>query len=297
MYSSVLGGIVTDPVLMTVPIDDHMVHRGDGVFETLRVVGGAFYNLNAHLDRLQGSAQRIGLRCPERSELLHVLRATARAAGLRDAAVRLLLSRGPGSLSVNPYDCPRPQVYIVVTDFGGAFMTHHPEGASVVAGSMAAKPADLAMLKSCNYLANVLLKREAVDRGVDFALAFDPQGFLGEGATENAGVIDEDGCLVVPPRGGILDGTTMVRVMELVEQAAPAGSVSGATRRPIHRREVDSAREILIFGTTTDVTAVTSFEGRPVGAGLPGPAWHTLHPLFLEDLNNNPDRRTPVADA
>lgn len=298
MYSSVLGGIVTEPTLMIVPADDHMVHRGDAVFETLRIVDGAFYNISAHFDRLEHSAARIGLEPPcSRDELMHRLRQTARAAGLDDAAVRLLMSRGPGSLSVNPYDCPRPQVYIVVVEFGGAFMENHPEGATAVASTLPAKPGGLAALKSCNYLMNALMKREAVDRGADFALAFDADGCLTEGATENAGIIDVAGHLAVPPVDTILDGTTMMRAMDLIRESNGAVGVTGAERRPVHRDEVAAAGEILIFGTTTDVTAVTRFEDLPVGTSQPGPAWRSLSDLFAKDLRGNPARRTAVGGA
>ena len=169
MYSSVFDAIVTDPVLMLVPVDDHMVHRGDGVFETFKCVGGALYNLNAHLDRVENSAAMIELAVPmARRELVDGIIATVRAGGQRDCLVRLLVSRGPGSFGVSPYDCPKPQIYIAVSRLPVAFMTAHPEGARVRTSRIPAKDAFFARTKNCNYLANALMKKEAVDAGVDF---------------------------------------------------------------------------------------------------------------------------------
>src|SRR5262249_21110877 len=111
MYSTVFDAIVTDPVLMLVPMGEHMVHPGDGVFETFKCVGGALYNLNAHLDRVENSAQMIGLALPmPRTELVRRIVETVQAGGRRDCLVRLLVSRGPGSFGVNPYDSPVAQV-------------------------------------------------------------------------------------------------------------------------------------------------------------------------------------------
>ncbi len=103
LYSTAWGGIVTDPRLMQIPLDDHMVHRGDAVFEAFRCIAGAFYNLDAHLNRLQESAAEIRLRPPlPRARLLAALRAAVRAGGRRNCVVRVFFSRGPGSFSVNP---------------------------------------------------------------------------------------------------------------------------------------------------------------------------------------------------
>ena len=94
MYASTTAAITTDPQLMTVPVDDHLVHRGDGVFESFKCVEGSIYNLDAHLDRLTCSAEAIGLAVPyTRSRLVQIIVETLRAGGQRDALIRLLLSR------------------------------------------------------------------------------------------------------------------------------------------------------------------------------------------------------------
>src|SRR5210317_266833 len=114
MYSSVLGGVVTDPFLMTIPVDDHMVHRGDGIFEAFKCVNGNIYNLTAHLERLERSARAVYLTLPASLEhITDLVIGTIRIAGARDCLIRLFVSRGPGGFTTNPYECPSSQIYIV----------------------------------------------------------------------------------------------------------------------------------------------------------------------------------------
>ena len=115
MYASTTAAITTDPQLMTVPVDDHLVHRGDGVFESFKCVEGSIYNLDAHLDRLTCSAEAIGLAVPyTRSRLVQIIVETLRAGGQRDALIRLFLSRGTGTMGIDPSACSGEQLYVVV---------------------------------------------------------------------------------------------------------------------------------------------------------------------------------------
>lgn len=295
MYSSVYGGIVTDPLLMMVPVDDHMVHRGDGIFETFKCVDGALYNLDSHLLRLESSAAELGFNLPVSLERkVELIIETIRLAGQRDCAVRLFVSRGPGSFGVNPYDCPSAQLYIAVTRLVAPFMARHPEGAVVKTSAVPVKHPFFAGVKHCNYLNNVLMKKEAVEAEADFVVAFDPDGRLGEGATENIGVVTADGVLTFPNLDGILKGTTMVRVMALAETVVAEGILKEVRFGDISRREIEAAREIVIVGTTTDVTRVREFDGRTVGDGAAGPVFTRLSELLLDDIHNNAAMRTPV---
>lgn len=296
MYSSLLGGIVTDPGLMLVPIDDHMVHRGDAVFEAMKCVNGAIYQLEAHLDRLVRSAEPIGLVSPlSREELTTAILDSVQAAGGGDCAIRLLISRGPGSFGVNPYDCPEPTVYIIVTSLGPAFMELHPKGATVGVSGVPLKPSFFAGVKSCNYLPNVLMAREAVDGGLDFVVAFDDAGHLAEGATENVGIVSAEGALLFPHPGFVLRGTTMVRVMELAEALLARGELSGIGYASIDRAAIMQAREVIIVGTTRNVTSVREFDGRAVCPDGPGPVALALAELLDDDIRHGEAMRTPVA--
>ncbi len=295
MYSSLLGGIITDPALMLLPLDDHVVHRGDGVFESVKCVQGRLYNLPSHLDRLFQSAASLNMAVPEsREALTEQVIDTIRAGGHRDCCVRILVTRGPGGLGANPYECPASQVYVMAYRLGAWFMEKHPEGARVGVSAVPPKNSFFAKVKSCNYLPNVLMAREAVDRGVDFVAAFDEQGFLTECATENIGMVSPDGALLVPGMDRILAGTTMLRILHLAEQLVTDGTLRGIHHANITVEQMHGAREVLIFGTTRDVIAVTEFDGRPVAEGRPGPVYRRLVPLLQRDILENATMQTVV---
>lgn len=295
MYSNAWDGIVTDPDLMVVPADDHLVHRGDGVFETIKCVDGQIYCLTAHLDRLAFSARNVGLVSPwSNAELAEIIVQTIRAGGKPDCLIRILLSRGPGSLGVNPYDCPKPGLYVLVHQLKPSFMEAHPGGARVITSKVPVKPGFFANIKSCNYLPNVLMKKEAADAGADFSLSFDEKGYLAEGATENAGIVANDGSLLVPATDRILSGTTMFRATELAKGLVASGALTAVRSSAISREMIASAKEMLIFGTTPDVTAVVEFDGRPIGSGRPGPVALDLNRLIINDIRTNKAIQTPV---
>lgn len=288
MYSSLLDGLVTDPVLMQLPVDDHLVHRGDGVFETCKCVAGAIYLFDAHLARLEHSAAAIGIHCPAGMEAVRRLTLeTLSAAAQRDCSIRIILSRGPGSFGVSPYDSPTPALYIVIYALGRPFMELHPAGATVRRSTIPVKPAEMAAIKNCNYLPNVLMKREALDWGVDFVVGYDAKGFLTEGPTENAGLVTRAGELVFPRLENILAGTTMLRLVELARPMLDAGVLRAIQFRDITEQEVRTAAEVLIVGTTLNVVAVRSYEGQTIGDGRPGPIWRQLQTLLENDIQAN----------
>ena len=295
MYSSWWDGITTDPNLMVVPVDDHMVHRGDGLFETFKCVDGAIYNLAAHLARLEGGARTIALDLPwSRADVERIVGEVLRAGGRRDALVRIFVSRGPGGHSANPYECPRPLLMVLAIRLPPPFMEAHPEGAKVGISGVPHKDGFFAQVKSVNYLPNVLMKKQAVDAGMDFMLGFDKNGHMTELPTENFGIVTADRVLRVPKPGHILLGTTMLRVLELArDRLVPSGVLAGVEEADVPRAELETAAEMLVFGTTPNVTAVTEFAGRPVGDGRPGPVWRELSRTFEADLKN-PAMLTPM---
>ncbi len=294
MYSSIIDGIVTDPVLMTVPLDDHLVHRGDGVFEMFKCVDGGLYNLDAHLRRLASSAGSIGITLPQALPRLHqTVLETVRATSARDCSVRVYVSRGPGSFGVNPYDCPASQLYVIIGTLAPSFMTLHPEGATVNISTVPLKPSFFATMKNCNYLPNVLMKKQAVDAGVDFVAGFDAAGHLAEGATENFGLVTGDRELVCPQLDNVLCGTTMVRVLELAESLVADGTLHSLRYGDLTLADMHQAREILIFGTTTDVTRVRCFDGRTMPED--SPVFTALSRLLQEDIRHGkPPQRTLI---
>ena len=288
MYSSLWDGIVTDPALMMVPADDHVVHRGDGVFETCKCENGRIYNFRAHLKRLAHSARLLGYRLPwSAAGITRRTVAAIRAGGHKDCLIRILVSRGPGSLDVNPCACDGPQLYITISALKRPFMESHPRGARAAASTIPVKEPFYAGIKNCNYLPNVLMKKEAVDRNLDFIAGFDGHGFLTEGATENFGIVSRRKELLFPKLKGILCGTTMMRVTRLAGRLSRSGDLRGVRFCDIPRKTMRKASEILVVGTTCDVVSVCKWEGKSVGNGSPGPVGRALDALLVEDIRSN----------
>lgn len=284
MYSTWLGGWTRDAALMVAPVDDHQFHRGDGVFEAIKFVDGAVYLLDAHLDRLERSSQALSLPWPmPRSELRDILLTGAREAGRGDGILRLFLSRGPGQFSPNPYDSVGAQIYLIVTEMKRPSSAAVEKGVKIGLSEVPVKEARFAQVKSCNYLANVLMKKEAVDRKLDFVVGVESDGWLTESATENFVWVDNEGFLRRPGPDRILAGTTMLRAFELSAPLVSEGLLKGAAPGRLRRDQLSGCREMMMIGTTLDVLSVTECEGRPVGDGRPGPVAKRLREILIQD--------------
>lgn len=293
-YSSLWDAVTLDPALMMIPVDDHMAHRGDGVFETFKCVNGAAYLLEAHLSRLLRSAAAIGITFPGGKEAIREkVLAVMKTAAKPDCSVRVLLSRGPGSFGADPASSIGSVLYIAIYALGRPFMLKHPEGARVCRSRIAQKPSDFVIIKTCNYLPNALMKEEARLLDVDFTVGFDDKGFMTEGAVENFGIVSKSGRLTFPPLDTILPGTTMLRAADLAQHLEEKGLINGVTFQQITYNDMLEAREILIVGTTLNAVAVVQFEGRTVGTGKPGPVWEALNRLLVRDIEENATLRTP----
>ena len=295
MYSSVLGGVVTDPFLMTIPVDDHMVHRGDGIFEAFKCVNGNIYNLGAHLERLERSARAVYLTLPASVEqITDLVVGTIRIAGVRDCLIRLFVSRGPGGFTTNPYECPSSQIYIVICNPSIYPKEQSTEGVLIKSSSIPVKKSYFATIKSCNYLPNVLMKKEAVDAGVQYTVSIDENGFLGEGSTENIGLVTPDRTLKFPRFARILKGTTVTRVAELAESLVANGKLEQVVFEDITLNEAYSGAEFLLFGTTFDILPAVTFDGHAIGSGRPGEIYQLLLELLTRDIETNSALHTKV---
>jgi len=252
-YSSFLGGITTSAHHMIMPIDDHMVHRGDAVFEAVKFTANGIFALGRHLDRLEISQKNIGLELPfSRKKLESTIVATVEASRLREGLIRLFVSRGEGGFTTNPYEPEVSRVMCAVTVLSSPAPEKYQNGVSVGISKVAVKEGFFARTKTCNYLPNVMMKKEALDRGLDFTVSLDERGFLAEGSTENFAIIDQSGALVIPKFDRILKGVTLVRVFELARKAGmktKQGNIGIA--------DVRSARGALMCGTTLDVMPIS----------------------------------------
>jgi branched-subunit amino acid aminotransferase/4-amino-4-deoxychorismate lyase len=296
MYSSWHGGVITDPSLMMVPIDDHLVHRGDGVFEAFKCVGGNIYALDRHLDRIEISAQAVSLALPvSRSELVEVILATVRIAGTSDCLLRVFVSRGPGGFSTNPYECPASQLYVVVTRLDVPPPDQYAQGVTLKSSRIPIKKAYFANIKSCNYLSNVLMRKEALDSGVHFTVSLDEEGFLGEGPTENIGIITRQREFFIPRFDGILRGITVTRMLELARPLLETGDLTYIGEADITPEQAYSAREVMMFATTFDVLPVIQFDDHVISGGKPGPLYDRFLQLLRHDISACREMLTPVA--
>lgn len=279
-YSSWLGGIVKNPHLMLVPIDDHMVHRGDGVFEAMKSIKRSVYQMDQHLKRLFISADKIGIKSPfDYNQMKDLILQTLRTANQNETIIRLFLSRGPGNFSVNPYDSLEPQFYIVITRLIPPLPAKYTNGVVIGKSTVPVKTGWMAQVKSCNYLPNVLMKKEAVDRKLDFVVGVDEEGRITESATENLIIVDPAGVIVHPNLDFILKGTTMIRACELARENGIHTEARDITVADLH-----SATEMMITGTSLNVLPVVKFENHIIGNGKPGPIAKNLNNWMLKDI-------------
>lgn len=293
-YSSQLGGIVTDPALMVIPFDDHMVHRGHGIFDTAGLVEGKIYDLEAHLDRFHRSAEHSRLVMPlSRAELREIVIATVAASRQRNGAIRYWLSSGPGSLELSPAAGAAPGFFVMVFP-GLAYPERwYTEGLRVMTTTYPIKPSLYAVTKSTNYLPNVLMQMEAKASGVDNGVFVDANGNVGESSNMNVAFVTQDGVLRHPKFDHILAGCTSLRILELAKRLVRDGLIRGVEVCDIPVADARAAREMLLLGSSVKVAPIVGWDGRPIGDGRPGPVSKALLALLEEDMRTG-DRLIPV---
>jgi 4-amino-4-deoxychorismate lyase len=283
-YSSQLGGVVTDPSLMVIPFDDHMVHRGHGIFDTAGIVGGRIYDLDAHLDRFLGSAERSKLKLAgTRADMRDIIVKTTAASGKRDGSIRYWLSSGPGSLELSPAAGAQPGFFVMV--FGGLSYPErwYTEGLRVMTTTYPIKPPLYAVTKATNYLPNVLMQMEAKEAGLDNGVFIDEAGFVGESSNMNVAFVTSDGVLRHPKFDRVLPGCTSLRLLELAPKLV-GRELTGVEVCDIPVADARQAREMLLLGSSVKVAPVVQWDGRPVGDGRPGPVSRALLQLLEEDM-------------
>src|SRR5687767_11059123 len=285
-YSSQFGGIVTDPALMVLPFDDHMVHRGHGIFDTAGLVDGKIYDLEAHLDRFLLSAERskLGLPC-SRGEMRDIIIRTAAASGKRDGSIRYWLSSGPGSLELTPAAGAEPGFFVMI--FGGLSYPErwYREGLKVMTTTYPIKAPLYAITKATNYLPNVLMQMEAKQAGFDNGVFIDDDGNVGESSNMNVAFVTRTGVLVHPKFDHILAGCTSLRLLELA-QSLRQGVINGIEVRDIPVAEARASREMLLLGSSIKVAPVIQWDAQPIGDGKPGPVSKALLRLLEEDMRS-----------
>jgi branched-subunit amino acid aminotransferase/4-amino-4-deoxychorismate lyase len=295
MYSSWFDGYVTDPDLMFVPNDDHLVHRGDGVFDVMRCEKGKVYQMEAHLGRLERSARAVSLILPSRyGEIREIIKKLIIIGGEKNCIIRIIISRGPGGFSTNPYECPSSQLYITIIRPHKLSDQDYLEGVSAITSKIPVKSPFFATIKSCNYLPNVLMKKEAIDSGSRYSINIDEKGYIGEGSTENICIVSKDGLLKLPGFDNTLAGITASRVFQLADILVRDGSINGVQFDKISQEDVYQSSETILTGTSIDLVPVTRFDGKAIGRGVPGPVYSRLLNLLRSDMTENRDLLTDV---
>ncbi len=280
-----LSGQLVDESEAKVSVFDHGLLYGDGVFEGIRAYHGRVFLLKEHVDRLYESAKAIALEIPmTRGEMARAVVETCIANGISSGYIRLVVTRGVGTLGLNPYLCKKPEVIIIAA----AIQLYPPElyetGMSVVTvGTVRNHPEAInPRIKSLNYLNNVMAKIEAINSGVLECIMLNPQGHVAEASGDNIFIV-KNGVLKTPPVWcGALDGITRRAVMGIAEDAGYA-----VREDVLQRYDLFTADEMFLTGTAAEVIAVTTVDRRTIGDGTPGQVTLDLQRHFKEYVKVN----------
>jgi branched-chain amino acid aminotransferase len=261
-----------------VSVFDHGLLYGDGVFEGLRSYAGRVFRLEAHIDRLFASARAICLEIPLPKEAVaKAVNDTLAANKLADGYVRLVVTRGAGSLGLDPNRTKNPQVIVIADTISLYPREFYEQGLRIVtAATQRTQSAALSpRIKSLNYLNNIMAKLEGLQAGCVEALMLNHKGEVAECTGDNIFVVRQGRLLTPPPDAGILEGITRGAVMEL---AIAAGI--DCREATLVRHDLYTADECFLTGTAAEVIPVVEIDGRRVGAGTPGPVTLRLKDAF-----------------
>jgi branched-chain amino acid aminotransferase len=261
-----------------VSVFDHGLLYGDGVFEGIRAYNGRIFRLERHIERLFDSAKAIRLDIPHSpEEVCDIVVEACRRNAIQDGYIRLVVTRGPGDLGIDPRKCRRAEVIVIVRKQLAIYRAP-TEGIRVITSAFRRNAIDATSpaIKSLNYLNNVLARIEANDRGADEALMLDAQGYVAEATVDNFFVVTEH-ALLTPPTATNLKGITRETLLSVA-----AGLNIRAEERPFTLFDVWTAREAFICGTAAEVVPVVSVDGRTIGSGGVGPVTSRILAAYHE---------------
>jgi len=273
-----LNGELVDREDAKVSVFDHGVLYGDGVFEGIRSYGGKVFRLEAHVRRLYDSALGIRLAIPiSQEEMAKAITDTLEANNLKDAYLRVVVTRGPGTLGLDPNRCPDPNVFIIADKIALYPDELYERGLDIItAATMRNHPnAVNPRLKSLNYLNNILAKIEAIDAGTLEAVMLNHLGYVAECTGDNLFIV-RDGTVYTPPTAaGILEGITRDEIIGIARQQGIEVRQENLTRQDLY-----VADECFLTGTAAEVVPVVRIDQRPIGTGKPGPITKQLAEAF-----------------
>ena len=257
-----------------ISVFDHGLLYGDGIFEGIRAYNGRVFKLKEHIDRLFYSAKSILLTLPmAHADIMAAIVETCRRNRIRDGYIRLVVTRGPGTLGLNPNRCKHPSVIIIAGKIQLYPEELYQRGMDIITVPTtrnlhsALNPA----IKSLNYLNNILAKIEANNAGCEEAIMLNAEGFVAECTGDNIFIVKEGHLLTPPLSAGALYGITRRVVMELAAESGLKVSEPNLTRYDLF-----NADECFLTGTGAEVVPVVKIDGRVIGTGKPGPVTKDL---------------------
>ena len=279
-----VDGKFVDEKKAVVSVFDHGLLYGDGVFEGIRAYNGRVFKLSEHVDRLFYSAKAILLKIPmSHRSICEAVRAACKRNKIRDGYIRLVVTRGAGTLGLDPNRCSNPQVIIIADKIQLYPETFYKKGLEIVTvpttrnHTNAVNPA----IKSLNYLNNILAKIEAINAGCVEAIMLNSQGFVAECTGDNVFMLKGGQLLTPPLAAGALYGITRSVAIELAESLGIEAKEPNLTRYDLY-----NADEVFITGTAAEVVPVVKIDGRQIGTGKPGKLTKKLIKAY-QDLTNS----------
>ncbi|MGH8046046.1 MAG: branched-chain-amino-acid transaminase [Chthoniobacterales bacterium] len=263
-----------------ISVFDHGLLYGDGVFEGIRFYNGRVFRLEEHINRLYDSARAICLTIPiDKAAMTAATIETIKKNDLRDGYVRLVVTRGDGDLGLNPALCPKATIIIIAAKITLYPDSAYENGLMVVTCATRRIPhGSLSpMVKSLNYLNNVLAKIESQNAGAGEGLMLNEQGYVAECTGDNVFIV-KNGKIYTPPiSSGALAGVTRAVVFELAAEAEISISEPDITRYDLW-----TADECFLTGTAAEIIPVVTLDRRDIGDGRPGPVTKRLMTRFHE---------------
>ena len=278
-----IDGELVDKEDATVSVFDHGLLYGDGVFEGIRVYNGEMFRGQDHIDRLYDSAKAIALDIPaSREELRQDIYRTLEANELTDAYVRVVVTRGEGTLGLDPTKCSEPTTIIITDDIVLYPEEYYEKGLEVITvPTVRNNPNALSpKIKSLNYLNNILAKIEGLQAGVVEAIMLNQQGHVAECTGDNIFVVKDGDLVTPPPHAGILEGITRDVVIELAEEIGVQ-----VRREQLTRFDLYVADECFLTGTAAEIVPVVTVDSRDIGNGQPGELTLKLLDLFQQETD------------
>ncbi len=273
-----LNDKLVDEADAKISVFDHGLLYGDGVFEGIRVYNNKVFEHQAHIERLYQSARAIRLHIPmEIDPLMEAVEATVKANGIKDGYIRLVVTRGIGTLGLNPLVCKQAQIIIIASTIQLYPNELYENGLKVVsANTMRNHPLAVSpQIKSLNYLNNILAKLEALDHGMLEAIMYNHMGYVAEATGDNVFVVKDNKVYTPPIYNGALEGITRAVVIKLARTSGYEVIESSLTRFDLY-----AADEVFLTGTAAEVIGVIEIDGRVIGKGHPGSVTRDLLKKF-----------------